>query len=277
MKPARLIIALLACVTVFNLSCVANKSVETAQKEDREQSHNIPQVRNTPQVYADTGNSERQKIYGYLDAYDSSQSKVQLFEMLGEKLEKSDDQNERAYYADWLAEKSLTVAENFRYPAFAAFYNKKLGEERKASEFALYAILMERIDYRRCLHPNRVAGKFQNWFQYILASNTLEYYLEQSDEEREKMLQAAVDLEERHRDRSGDQWLCSSIDYTKYLNSLSEAEKAEFEKNMNEGRGMTLKGGDEFRISGFIDDHQWHQKREKIVREFKEKFKKWKQ
>ena len=35
---------------------------------------------------------------------------------------------------------------------------------------------------------------------------------------------------------------------------MNEAEKAEFEKKLNEGRGMTLKVGDQFRISGFIDD-----------------------
>jgi hypothetical protein len=262
MKPARLLIALLACVAAFNLSCVPKNTEETVREEKKGQSLFSP---------------ERQKFFAYLDAYDTSSSKVELFEMLSEKLAKTDDQNERAYYADWLAEKSITDAESFRYPAFAAFYNKKLGDEQKASEFALYAILMERIDYRRCLYPNRLAGKFQNWFQSILASKALDYYLAQPVEKREKLLQAAIDLEDRHRDRSGDNWLCSSIDYTKYLNSLSESEKAAFEKSLNEGRGITVKGGEQFRISGFIEDQQWHKKREKIAGEFKEVFKKWDQ
>ncbi len=206
-----------------------------------------------------------------LNAYDKSN---QLFALLENKLKKKGSEEEMKIYAHWLEQRALSQSSNFRYPMYASLYQNELKDEVKASQLMIYAIVLQYMDLQRCKNKQIVDSVYKSWKQKILQSSALEYFKSLPSDDRAKMVNIALDLEEKIVHRTGDLEMCrdSQFDYNSELiyrmrtMATKKMTQQELRKFLQKIRNDL---NNEIHERSFISDASWLDKRPENIQKIR--------
>lgn len=157
-----------------------------------------------------------------------------------------------------------------------SFYLWKAGLKERAETMMLHAQLRLDPDFNRCDNKRNSLKKYQGWYQGgEIGSQILKSYQEREGDKKSKQasFDSAFDVEEHQRDRPGDTWLCSSINWTKALAQYDKLQKTEVKNSGNLGKTIEVKPTKDIHIpASFIEDRVWLERRKEIREEFRKKY-----
>ena len=205
-------------------------------------------------------------IFQQLNTLDKIDRKVELFEKLMNDLKLIKTSKQIIPYLDWLKNKILERNETFRYLTLYSLYLEKVSQKDYSKAIMLGAKLRLAIDFSRCRHKKNSLTKYTEWRQ-------IENFILKDYKKKSKGIELAILLENRHKNRLGDSWLCGSIDWVKTMKQHDKLEKKEVKNSNYIGKNITIKPTQEILLKPtFIPNKIWLKNRKNILEKFKKKY-----
>ena len=209
-----------------------------------------------------------------LDATDDR--KVALFRKLSDDLPTLTSVEQIKPYLDWLQAKTLSDNDTFRYAMLYAFYLWKVQQRDSAGAMILHAQLRLETDFRRCKNQENSVSKYTGWYEGgDIGAEILESHRNSYVKDRELSLKLALLLEEKQKQRKGDTWLCSSINWLEALNQYDDLEKREDTSGAGNhiGKTIVVEANESIMLeASFLSEEAWAQNRARAIANFKEKY-----
>ena len=225
-----------------------------------------------------SGCTTRSIVIIQLDTLDKDSRKVELFKKLANDWVSINSAKQLLPYLDWLQSKTYSGVssdnETFRYAMTYSFYLSKVQADDLAEPMMLYGQLRLETDFSRCKNKNNSSSKYYGWYQGgKFGSRILKNHKARDSKTRLSSLNLAVALEEQHRNRPGDKWLCSSINWTKALTQSDTLEQKEVANSEYVGRVIEVTPTKNILFkASFIPDDVWLENRSKIRKKFRETY-----
>ena len=210
-----------------------------------------------------------------LNTLDKEDRKIALFEKLSNDLPLLNSVNQIKPYLDWLQKKVLFDGETFRYSTMYAFYLWKVQKKETAEVMILHAQLRLETDFSRCKNKNNSLSKYTGWYEGgKIGSEILKSYNNRDSESKKSTLKLVFTLEEKQKNRKGDPWLCSSINWAKALKQYDALKKKEATSDSTHlGRVVEVEADEKILLNAsFVPSEKWIENRSKAIKKFGGKY-----
>ncbi len=201
-----------------------------------------------------------------LNTLDKIDRKVELFEKLFNDLKLITTSKKIIPYLDWLKKRTFENNKTFRYSTLYSLYLAKINKKDYSKAMMLAAKLRLKIDFSRCKNQNNSLKKYIEW-------QKIEKIILKDYKKKNNGLELAILLENRHKNRPGDPWLCSSIDWVKAMKQYDKLEKKEINNSNYIGKSIAIKPTQEILLKPtFVSNQTWLKNRKNILEQFKKKY-----
>lgn len=225
--------------------------------------------------FATASETETQQIIQELDQLDQIDRKIELFTRLNAGQERTNYKAHSGIYLDWLREKSLNDGITSRYSTLYGFFLMRSGYEESAQIMITRAMLQLHVDVARCKNMKNSYRKYMRWYGIMLNSRILNNMPTKTEHVNKRILRAAIKQENKNKNRKGDDWLCSGVNWARVFSQPESINKAAISNTGHLGKTISvIATPDMMNPAEFISDKEWKRTRKKRIKEFKQHFQK---